>query len=65
MKFDITPTQEEKLRIWQQALETIYGEQGDVEYFFKPAGDDIEVRVYSHSAKAWLNLTETNDEQFR
>jgi hypothetical protein len=62
MKFDITPTQEEKLRIWQQALETIYGEQGDVEYFFKPVDGDIEVRVYSHSAKAWLNLTETNDE---
>ncbi len=60
MKFDITPSQEEKLKVWKEAIKTIYGTYGQFDYTFTPNGVGIEIKVFSHSANAWLDLTESD-----
>jgi hypothetical protein len=59
MKFDITPTQEEKLKVFQEAVKTIYGSYGQYDYTFTPSGMGIQIKVFSHLANTWLDLTET------
>lgn len=59
MKFDITPQQEEKLQVFQDAVKTIHGSYGFYDYTFTPNGVGIQIKVFSHLANAWLDLTET------
>ena len=59
MKFDITPTQEDKLKVFKEAVKTIYGSYGQYDYTFTPNGIGIEIKVFSHLANAWFDLTET------
>ena len=58
MIFEMTETQKEKLLKWQEAIEVVYGTQGQFEYIFTPMGDDYSIRVYSDIADFELDLTE-------
>ena len=60
MKFDITPTQEDKLKVFKEAVKTIYGSYGQYDYTFTPNGIAIEIKVFSHLANDWFDLTETD-----
>jgi hypothetical protein len=57
MIFEMTETQKEKLLKWQEAIEVVYGTQGQFEYIFTPVGNDYSIRVYSNIADFELNLT--------
>ena len=59
MKIDITPSQEEKLKVFKEAVKTIYGSYGQYDYTFSPNGVGIQIKVFSHLANAWFDLTET------
>ena len=54
----MTETQKEKLLKWQEAIEVVYGTQGQFEYIFTPVGNDYSIRVYSDIADFELDLTE-------
>jgi hypothetical protein len=58
MIFEMTETQKEKLLKWQEAIEVVYGTQGQFEYIFTPVGNDYSIRVYSDIADFELDLTE-------
>jgi hypothetical protein len=58
MIFEMTETQKEKLLKWQEAIEVVYGTQGQFEYIFTPMGNDYSIRVYSDIADFELDLTE-------
>jgi hypothetical protein len=58
MIFEMTETQKEKLLKWQEAIEVVYGTQGQFEYIFTPVGNDYSIRVYSDLADFELDLTE-------
>ena len=53
----MTETQKEKLLKWQEAIEVVYGTQGQFEYIFTPVGNDYSIRVYSDIADFELDLT--------
>ena len=57
MIFEMTETQKEKLLKWQEAIEIVYGTQGQFEYIFTPVGNDYSIRVYSDIADFELDLT--------
>ena len=60
MKFELTETQMSKLKEWQEAVRTIYGEYGSYTFSFRPTGLGDVVTVESDLAKgAILDLTET------
>jgi hypothetical protein len=58
MIFKMTDTQQEKLQKWQEAIEVVYGKQGQFEFIFTPAGEEYSIRVYSELADFELDLTE-------
>ena len=58
MKFEMTDTQKEKLLKWQEAIEVVYGTQGQFEYIFIPVGKNYLIRVYNDLADFELDLTE-------
>lgn len=58
IKFELSKEQIEKLNVWQEAIRVIHGEYGLYEYRFTPTGIGDGVTVYSHIAKAELDLTE-------
>ncbi len=57
-KFELTKTQEEKLKDWKEAIKKVFGEYGKYDYIFSPTGIGDVVKVYSHLAKTTLDLTE-------
>lgn len=38
MKFELTEDQMNKVKVWQEAIHTIFGEYGSYTYCFKPTG---------------------------
>lgn len=59
MKFELSETQMSKLKEWQEAIKTIYGEYGSYTYNFRPTGIGDVVTVESDLApNAILDLTE-------
>ena len=58
MKFDLSEEQITKLEEWKKAIKIVHGEYGLFTYSFSPNGIGMEVEVYSHAAKATLDLTE-------
>jgi hypothetical protein len=57
-KFELTKTQEEKLKDWKEAIKKVFGEYGQYDYIFTPTGIGDVVKIYSHLAKTTLDLTE-------
>jgi hypothetical protein len=60
MRFEIDEKQMEKLKVWQEAIKTIYGEYGNYDFTFKPTGIGDGVYVYSHLAKTTIDLTDVD-----
>ena len=59
MKFELSETQMIKLKEWQEAIRTIYGEYGSYSYTVQPTGIGDVITVESDLAKgAILDLTE-------
>jgi hypothetical protein len=60
MKFELSETQMSKLKEWQEAIKTIYGEYGSYTYCFRPTGIGEVVTVSSDLVgdKHVLDLTE-------
>jgi hypothetical protein len=60
MKFELSETQMSKLKEWQEAIKTIYGEYGSYTYCFRPTGIGEAVTVSSDLVgdKHVLDLTE-------
>lgn len=61
MKFEISEKQLEKLKVWQEAVKTVYGEHGEYKYTFTPTGIGDCIEVYSSKAKASIDLTDIDD----
>ena len=62
MTFTLSETQLSKLKKWQEAIKTIYGEYGSYTYSFRPTGIGDVVTVESDLAKnAILDLTEVEN----
>jgi hypothetical protein len=60
MKFELSETQMSKLKEWQEAIKTIYGEYGSYTYCFRPTGIGESITVSSDLVgdKHVLDLTE-------
>jgi hypothetical protein len=60
MNFEITETQIKKLKTWQEAIKTIYGEYGSFTFCFRPTGIGNVVVVESDllGPHQTLDLTE-------
>jgi hypothetical protein len=58
MIFEMTEKQKDKLQKWQDAIEVVYGSQGEYEYIFTPIEGGYSIRVYSELADFELDLTE-------
>lgn len=61
--FKLTQSQETKLEDWKEAIRKIYGDYGSFDYIFSPTGEKNLIKVFSHQAKAYLDLTETETNQ--
>jgi hypothetical protein len=59
MKFELTETQMSKLKEWQEAIKTIYGEYGSYTYSFRPTGiGDVVTVECDLISNRILDLTE-------
>lgn len=59
IRFELTKTQEAKLKEWKEAIKKVYGSYGTYEFRFSHAGGiGLSVSVYSNLAKTVLDLTE-------
>lgn len=60
MKFELSETQMSKLKEWQEAIRTIYGEYGSYTYCFRPTGIGDVITVHSDLVgdEKVLDLTE-------
>lgn len=61
LKFELTEKQMLRLKEWQEAIKTVYGEYGNYDYIFHPTGIGDGVRVYSDLAKVELDLTDVTE----
>lgn len=62
MKFELSETQLVKLKEWQEAIKTVYGEYGSYNFCFQPTGIGDVITVESDLAKgAILDLTEVEN----
>jgi hypothetical protein len=63
MNFNLTSTQEEKLKKWKESIKTIYGEYGSYTYSFRPTGIGDVVTVQSDlvGPNHVLDLTEVEN----
>jgi len=59
MKFELSETQMSKLKEWNEAIKTIYGEYGSYTYCFRPTGiGDVVTVECSLVPNKKLDLTE-------
>jgi hypothetical protein len=60
MKFELSETQLNKLREWQEAIHKIYGESGSYTYTFNPTGigDIVKVETKLMGNRHVIDLTE-------
>jgi len=62
MKFELSKKQMIKLKEWQEAIKTVYGEYGNYTYCFTPngLGESVEV-ICDFVGDEWpLNLTDVD-----
>ena len=59
--FSLSETQEIKLEEWKEAIKKIFGEYGNYDYIFSPTGIGTCLKVYSHTAKTTIDLTEVEN----
>jgi hypothetical protein len=58
MIFEMTEKQKDRLQKWQDAIEVVYGSQGEYEYIFTAIENGYSIRVYNNLADFELDLTE-------
>lgn len=57
--FTISDKEEAKLKEWQNAIKTVYGEYGDYLYTFDPNnGIGVAISVYSKLANKTIDITD-------
>ena len=60
-KFELSDTQEEKLKAWKDAIFIVFNAYGSFEFRFTSSGIGDKVEVYSTIAKTTLDLTEVEN----
>ena len=61
MEFKLTEKQELQIKAWQEHIKEIYGEYGNYEYRFTPAGIGDGLYVYSKLAKIGKDFSNVED----
>lgn len=57
---ELNDKQEKKFRTWLSHIKALYGEYGTITWTITPTGIGSSIKVYSHSAKVELDLTDVD-----
>lgn len=57
-KFEISEKQATEIKVWQDAINKVYGEYGLFDFTFTPNGIGVGLKVYSHIAKIEKDFTD-------
>jgi hypothetical protein len=57
---ELNEKQEKKFRTWLSHIKALYGEYGTITWSITPTGIGSSIKVYSHSAKVELDLTDVD-----
>lgn len=59
-KFELTPEEEAKLKVWQDKIKDLYGEYGTYQYIFEPNGIGLSITVKSNLTNLTIDLTDVD-----